>query len=193
MTRHLFYIPILASCTIYFVVRILMRILSIDHKYVFFYKMKDLQFFFDDIDIFVTVLFFICLFKYLRSTFFAKLVLVFGLIICFPLSLFSYFVYGLDNNIDVKLFLSAENPDDESSYLLIINHHSALHPDEGDPREVYLFQQTLLPYMYEKISQSKKTVSHEVLLKTPELTFTGDKITIEVGKDKFHMERLEKE
>lgn len=106
------------------------------------------------------------MFIYISSVyFFAKLVLVFGLIICFPLSLFPYFVYGLDNNIDVKLFLSAENPDDESFYLLIINHHSALHPDEEEPREVNLFQQTLLPYMYEKISQSKKIVSHEILLK----------------------------
>lgn len=193
MTRHLFFIPILASCTIYFIVRLLMRTMNIDHKYVFFYKMKDLQFFFDNIDLFATVLFFICLYKYLRSTLFAKLVLVFGLIVCVPLSLFSSFVYELTNNIDVKLFLGSENPDDENSYLLIINHYSALHPDVEDPREVYLFQQTLLPFMYEKISQSKKVISHETLLKTPELTFTGDKITIEIGKDKLRMERIEKE
>lgn len=69
MTRHLFYLSILASCTIYFMVRLLMRVLNIDHEYVFFYKMKDLQFFFDDIDLFVTVLFFMCLYTYLRSTF----------------------------------------------------------------------------------------------------------------------------
>lgn len=188
MKNRLFFIPVLVLCLFYFTMRMVMRVMGLDDSYIYYSREEDLQYFFDNIDLLLILIFLVCMYKVLRSPLFAKVFLTVGLVVLIPFSLITSIIYGIEDNVDQTFFINAENHSEDALYLLITHHYPNLHPEYGDPREVILFKKTSIPFTYKKLGSSKEVIPYDTT-QTPVLNFTDNKrVTIEMEKERIDME-----
>lgn len=168
---------LLISTSLYFVVRLIMKISLINRNYAFVFNGNDLELMLPKYDLLFVLLFFISMYRYFKGVLAMRYIAIALAIFFIPFSLFLSVQYRVVNNDQYRNFIGTG-----AEHLLVIEHMGGLHPDIGDPQVIYLFEKKN-PYIYKKIGQSEIRRKGDPLSDQPKLRFENDKPIIEIGEE----------
>ncbi|EIM08331.1 hypothetical protein A1A1_01328 [Planococcus antarcticus DSM 14505] len=175
-------IIVLSLAVMYFFIRLSMKIASIEKNYTFVINEADLETVLVYVDVAFVLIFFIVMYIYFKNVLAMKYITIALAVFFIPFTIVLSVLNPFLNNEQSRSFIGLNE-----EHLLIINHVKGLHPDEADPREVYLFEKKN-PFTYKKVGQSVLRTKSSSLTDQPILKFELGEPIIEIGEVKLHFE-----
>lgn len=168
---------LLIFTSLYFVIRLLVKIALVDRNYAFVFNGNDLELMLPKYDLLFVLIFFISMYRYFKDVLALRYIAIALAIFFIPFSLFLSVQYHVVKNDQYRVFIGIG-----AEHLLVIEHIGGLHPDLGDPQDIYLFEKKN-SFIYKKIGQSKIRRKGHSLSDHPKLRFENDKPIIEIGEE----------
>ncbi|ANU13343.1 hypothetical protein [Planococcus halocryophilus] len=185
MKKRKIYLIILIFTSLYFMIRLLMKIALIEKSYTFVYNAHNLELLLPYTDVTLTVLFFLSLYVYFKEVLAMKYISIALMIFFIPFSIVVSFLSVVLKDEQSRHPLSLY--DQNEKHLLIVNHVKGLHPDVGDPREVYLYKK-LTPHVYKKIGQTTIAIESYDFKDLSNLKINEKVISVDVNGKTIYLE-----
>lgn len=163
--------------SLYFAMRLLMKIAMIDRNYAFVFNGNDLELVLPLYDLLFVLIFFIGMYTYFKGVLAMRYVAIVLAIFFIPFTLFFSVQYRIAVNDQYSSFVGTG-----AEHLLVIEHIAGLHPKQGDPQDIYLFEKENA-FIYKKTGQSEIQRKGTFFSKQPKLRFENDKAIIEIGEE----------
>lgn len=177
MKKRRFSSILLASTSVYIVIRLLMKIALVDRNYAFVFNGTDLELTLRSYDVLFTFVFFLSLYKFFKKVTMKRLTIMLAIFFV-PFSIYASFIhYPLLNDDQYRIFIGTG-----AKHLIVIEHKGGLHPDIGDPQDIYLFEKKT-SFIYKKIGQSEVRIKGGSLSNQPKLRFEMGKSIIEIEEE----------
>lgn len=173
---------LLVFSSLYFVIRLLMKIALVNRNYAFVFNGTDLELMLPKYDLLFVLLFFVSMYRYFKDVLAMRYISIVLAIFFIPFSLFLSVQYRVVNNDQYRNFIGTG-----AEHLLVIEHMGGLHPDLGDPQDIYLFEKKN-SFIYKKISQSEIKRKGDSLSAPPQLRFENDMPIIEIGEESIPLD-----
>lgn len=185
MKKRKKYLITLIFTSLYSMVRLLMKIALIEKSYTFVYSAYNLELLLPYADVTVTVLFFLSLYAYFKEVLAMKYISIALMIFFIPFSIVVAFLSVVFQDEQSRHPISFK--DQNEKHLLVVNHVEGLHPDVGDPREVYLYKK-LTPHVYKKIGQTSIAIELDDFKDLSNLKIDEKVISVDVNGKTIYLE-----
>lgn len=159
-----------------------------DKNHLFIYKGNDLDLLLPDADIILTMLFFFSLYHFFKSNLPMKYISIVLMAFFIPFTILASFLYTTMNANDEHSRHRFNSADENKKFLVVIGHMKGLHPDNGDPRDIYLYEKTA-SFIYEKIGQRQIKLDAEDLKTLSDMKLYADEHSVEINKRMVFLEK----
>lgn len=163
------HLTILLTIPLYLVGRLAMLFLMADKNHLFIYENYDLDLLLPYIDVGLTLLFFYSFYTLFKSSRVMRYISIALMAFFIPFTILVSFLYIAVNTNDEHSRHYFTTGDANEKHLVMVGNLKGLHPDNGDPRDIYLFEKAG-PFVYKKIGQRQIGLENEALNK---LSVTG--------------------
>lgn len=177
---------ILFAVSAYFITRLAMLFAMADKNHLFIYNNKDLDLLFPYTDVGLTILFFYSFYYFFKTTSTAKYISIALMIFFIPFTILVSFLYIAINANDEH----SRHFFNDEELLVVIGHLNGLHPDSGDPRDIYLYEKTA-PFVYKKTGQSRIELDAEELKELSDMQVDAEELSVEINERRILLEKKE--
>lgn len=181
------HLAILLFTSVYFLMRLVMLYAMADKKHLFIYKGNDLDLLLPDTDIILAMLFFFSLYHFFKSNRPMKYVSIALMAFFIPFTILASFLYTVMNAHDEHSRHRFNSADNNKEFLVVIGHMKGLHPDNGDPRDIYLYEKTA-SFMYEKLGQRRIELDADDLKKLSDMKLDAEELSVEINERRMFLE-----
>lgn len=182
------HLAILLFTFAYFLMRLGMLFAMADKNHLFIYKGNDLDLLLPDADIILTILFFFSLYHFIKSNRSMRYVSIALAAFFIPFVILSSFLYTTLNAHDEHSRHRFNSADHNKKFLVVIGHMKGLHPNNGDPRDIYLYEKTA-PFIYEKIGQRRTELDNEDLKTLSDMKLDTEELSVEINERRVFLEK----
>ncbi len=156
-----------------------------DKNHLFIYNNHDFDLLLPYADIAFTTLFFFSIYNFFKTNRTMKYISIALMIFFIPFSVLVSFLYIAMNANDEhsRQFFSNEE------LLVVIGHLNGLHPDSGDPRDIYMYEKTA-PFVYTKIGHSRIELDAEELRELSDMQLDAEELSVEINERRILLEKL---
>lgn len=180
------HLAILISISVYFLARLAMLFAMADKNHLFIYNNHDIDLLLPYADVAFTLLFFFSFYHFFKNNRAMKYISIALMIFFIPFSILAAFLYvSMNANDDYSRHFF-----NEEELLVVIGHMKGLHPESGDPRNIYLYEKTA-PFIYEKIGQSWIELGNEGLATLSDMRIDVKELSVEINERRIFIERNE--
>lgn len=178
-----FNLAILLAISAYFVMRFTMLFAMTDKNHKFIHNMKALDLLLPNADVALTILFFFIFYNFFKNNSIMKYVSVTLMVFFIPFTILVAFLYVSMNSDDEQSshFLNGDE------LLVVIDEIKGLHPDNGDPRQIYMYEKTGL-FIYKKIGQSQVELTAEDLTKVSDIEVGAEELSVVINEKRIFLE-----
>ncbi len=184
------HLAILLFISIYFLARLAMLFMTADMNHLFIFKGNELDLLLPNADIILTVLFFLSLYHFFKINRPMKYISIALMIFFIPFTILASFLYTVLNTNDEHSRHHFNSADDNTEFLVVIGHMKGLHPDYGDPRDIYLYEKTA-PFLYEKIGQARIGLDADDLKTLSDMKVDAEALSVAINERSILLQKNE--
>ncbi|WP_282019407.1 hypothetical protein [Planomicrobium okeanokoites] len=182
------HLAILLFTSVYFLMRLTMLYAMANKNHLFIYKNTDLDLLLPSADIISTMLFFFSLYHFFKSNRPMKYISIALMAFFIPFTILASFLYTTMNADDEHSRHRFNSADDNKKFLVVIGHMKGLHPDNSDPRDIYLYEKTA-PFIYEKLGQCRIELDAEDLKVLSDMKVNVEELSVEINERMVFFEK----
>lgn len=182
------HLTILLFTSLYFFMRLVMLYAMADKNHLFIYKGNNLDLLLPDADIILIILFFFSLYHFFKSNRLMKYISIVLMAFFIPFVILASFLYTTMNANDEHSRHHFNSADENKKFLVVIGHMKGLHPDSGDPRDIYLYEKTA-SFIYEKIGQRRTELDNEDLKMLSDMKLNTEELSVEINERTVFLEK----
>ncbi|WP_422124454.1 hypothetical protein DHX103_06455 [Planococcus sp. X10-3] len=184
------HLTILLSIAIYLAGRLAMLFFMADKNYLFIYKNYDPDLLLPYVDVGLTLLFFYSLYNFFKNSRAMRYISIALMTFFIPFTILTSFLYIMMNTNDEHSRHYFNTAAANEELLVVIGQMKGLHPDSGDPRDIYLYEK-IAPFVYNKLAKSQIGLKGEELRNLSDMRVDTEELSVEINERRIFLEKDE--
>ncbi|MFD1032589.1 hypothetical protein [Metaplanococcus flavidus] len=184
------HLTILLSISLYLAGRLAMLFVMADKNHLFIYKNHDLDLLLPYVDVGLTLLFFYSLYNFFKNSRAMRYISIALMAFFIPFTILVSFLYIVMNTNDEHSRHYFDTADANEELLVVIGLMKGLHPDSGDPRDIYLYEK-IAPFVYKKLGQSQIGLEGEELRNLTVKRVDTEELSVVINERRIFLEKNE--